>query len=92
MRRVTGNTPFNFDGGMFEYERAALLYVALSAGLPSVLPQCPAVGCAVRAVTIRAFHVALWDPVVRGQCELRLNVPVTAIAEIRLRCLQQTAA
>src|SRR5579863_960010 len=66
--------PFNFDCLMFEYERPALLSVALEAH--SVLcrrgPQLFVRDSSVRVMTIAARYQALVHAVVEGHCKLRL--------------------
>ena len=90
VRRVADDAAFDFYGGMFKYERAALLDVALDARLPTGLAQRGTIGSAVGIVTVGAFHIALRDAVVGRQCELCEDVSMTGGTQVWLRFFKQT--
>ena len=78
VRRVARRAAFHLYGRVLEYERSALLGVALGAGLPSALPQRRAIGRSMRVVAIRTFHQAFRHAVMGRQGELSLNVAVAS--------------
>ncbi len=94
MRIVAGFAAVDAHGGMLKGERAALVGVALEAGLligKSVGHHAGADshapgggGGSVRIVAIRTVHEAFIDAVFEGHGELRADVGMAAVAEICL--------
>ena|SRR5579872_5309582 len=91
MRGVTGDATLNLRGGMFKDERPPLFDVALNASFRPALHEFGAVGTTVRIVTVRAFQGAFGDTVMRGQCELGLDITVALVAEFGLGLYQLAA-
>jgi len=85
---VASRATLDSDNRMFIDERAALLHVALDAGLPTGFGQLEVVHGAVRSVAIRTLHKTLGDPVMFRQRELRLDGAMAAKAKLGLRRLQ----
>ena len=77
---VTDLTPFYLYREMFKNPGTSLLRMAFKAGIDIKLVPCPQVGpcpSPVRRVTIRAFHGALYYPMVVGEIKFGLNVQMT---------------
>ena len=86
---VAGRTTFHLDGRMFMQEGTALFGVAAGADFKVDLLELRALQGTVGVVTIGTLHEAFGYSVVRGKSELRLNLFVTAEAQLGLSIAQQ---
>ena len=89
---VTGHTAFNFSRRMLVDEWAVLLDVALCAGIRNGPDEIESIGRAVSVVTIRTLHRTFGNPMMHGQCKLRLYRTVTGVAQLWLWRFQKTVA
>jgi len=75
-------------------ERPLLFGMALVADRVIAVSTAKLVGqeTAMRVVAIRALNQAFIDPVMKGSCELRAHIQVTAVTQLRCRLFQQKLA
>lgn len=92
VRVVTRDATLRFDGRMLEGERSLLLGVARETDgvLRGRCAELPRPGGVMRTVTTRAREQPLVHSVMRGAIEIRPNVLMAAVTELRLRDFQQT--
>src|SRR5450631_660935 len=82
---------FDLRRRMFKDIWAAFLHVALYARLRAVSHQFGSIGRPVAVVAIRAFQCSFRNAVMRRKSELRADIRVTLIAQLRLRFLKEAA-
>ena len=91
MRRMAADTTLCLHRRMLECERPGLVDMTIKTEL--VLcgrrTELSSQKTTVLIVAVAAFEQTLVDPMVKGPREVRRYLEMTAIAELRLRCLQK---